>query len=160
MYIHAFHWKLCIDTVCTHSGSCLLWLSQKRRQERGRPPWGRNSWRHLVNRVSMKKRWEEKTTVISYFISFRKFSNSLNGIDITWSVKVYETVSKHSFKKKKKNTKSSMLTLACPVPLLCKSAKTWCIHHGWLWLTRFHLEIGHLHWLAGGTENNFQRQHS
>lgn len=40
--------------VCTNSGSCLLWLSQKRRQERGRPPWGRNSWRHLIEKVKKK----------------------------------------------------------------------------------------------------------
>lgn len=31
----------------TYSGSCFLWLSQKRRQERGLPSWGFHSWRHL-----------------------------------------------------------------------------------------------------------------
>lgn len=45
--------------------------------------------------------------------------------------------------------KNTSLTLACPVPLLCISARTWYIHHGWLWLTRYHLETGPLHSLAG-----------
>lgn len=59
--------------VCTNSGSCRLWLSQKRRQERGRPPCGRNSWRHL-NKVNKKeKRWgeDDKTQAAYYTHSHR-----------------------------------------------------------------------------------------
>lgn len=79
-----FPLKALCAPVCTNSGSCLLWLSQKRRQESGRPPWGCNSWRHLDNRV---QEWEENTrkpltkdkmlqttTRTSYIISFRKIS--------------------------------------------------------------------------------------
>lgn len=49
------------------------------------------------------------------------------------------------------------LTWACPVHLLCRSARTWWTHHGWPWPTQFHQETTLLRWLAGGAD--VQQEH-